>query len=155
MEKRKRIAAIAFLILLVMSCAASKLIYDYVSENYLVFREKAFYLTYEPFSHKLFNIDPDSVARIYAALEHGEGNTLDFNSKKDIETISEYLNSFRYTFWVPGPGEQEIPSGTWHPNIYMKRKDSVDRGESIYDDLDFSFENNRFRIFGPTKLVYY
>ncbi|MEY8310718.1 hypothetical protein AALA61_01765 [Oscillospiraceae bacterium 42-9] len=69
------------------------------------------FLTYQPFSGKLFNLNPDEITAIYLykrahsrlwkdayGEEHGE---VVCNQPEDVEKVIEIFNSYRYSFWHP------------------------------------------------------
>lgn len=155
--KKKRFLAIGLVLLLVAGGLCGKRVWDWEYEHYLRPRENEFFLTYEPFSRKLFDIDPDSVDGIYAKLERPseDVNRRSYKSQEDIRAIADYLNSFRYTFWIPGPEERQLPSGYWRPTILVDRYPPTDPRYSVYDDVGVELEENRFGIFFHTQLVYF
>lgn len=73
----------------------------------LLSRENPF-LTYEPGTHKLFDISPEDVEEL--GQVYG-GKMAVFRDREEIEQICALLNSFRYYAWKKAPANRELPCG--------------------------------------------
>lgn len=87
------------------------------------------YTTFQPFSGKLFQLDPEQIDHIeifnkntQSCLESIRSESLCYETEEDVKEISEFLNSFRYHFWMPGPKGVEAMkmTSTGGINIYPK-----------------------------------
>lgn len=68
------------------------------------------YTTFQPFSGKLFQLDPEKIDHIDIFNKNTEAkptsyivDPLRYETEEDVKQISDFLNSFRYHFWMPGP----------------------------------------------------
>ncbi len=104
-SKKPIVFLAAALALLIFCIFAGKYIY----EQYLLPRRDSFFLTYEPFSGKLFDLDPAQIETVDIVVKKSpEGPRHKYI--EDPETIKKWtdlLNSFRYTIWSPGPDDRE------------------------------------------------
>lgn len=106
MKKRIRLIMILLVIALIV---ASSFGYYYAYDTYLIPRIESDYLTYEPFTGKLFDIDPRDVKEVfirrseemYTSLHPREYWMQSYNSPEEITEVVQKINSFRYAFWIP------------------------------------------------------
>lgn len=105
MKKRKVIALV--LLVVALFGVSAGLIGRFFYVGYILQRPEHF-TTFEPFSGKLFDIDPEEVSVI--AIRNAQSPTDTpaasyFEDEEDIKRFTEFFNSFRYCFWLPGPDE--------------------------------------------------
>lgn len=97
------------LILLVCLLISASCIGYYAYNAYLIPRIESDYLTYELFSGKLFDIDPQDVKEVfirrseekYTSLHPREYWMQSYESPEEIVEVVQKINSFRYAFWIP------------------------------------------------------
>ena len=97
--------------LLILTAAAlvtlSALAYPYIRE-----RIDLPYMTFEPFSGRLFDFKLNQVYYIYTGGDSGNPHRHYFRSDEEITEVIELLNSFRYYYWKPEPmGVKALPFG--------------------------------------------
>lgn len=109
MKKRKVITLV--LLVVVLFGVSVGLIGRFFYVGYILQRPEHF-TTFEPFSGKLFDIDPEEVS--YIDIDnHGEPikEYTRYEDTEDVQEITEFLNSFRYRFWWPAPDKRHSRTG--------------------------------------------
>lgn len=60
------------------------------------------YTIYIPFSGRVFRIDSAEVKSV--RIQNGNtGKVLEYQDSEEIRTITDFLNAFRYRYWMPNP----------------------------------------------------
>ena len=102
------------------------------------------YTSYYPFSHRIFNLDPDEVEEII--LQSGLGNRVSYVYRHEIEDICEALNSARYSYSFP---IIDIPSGGYEYGMVIYFFDGTGSGCIEYSDTGITVNNISYRYNAP------
>ncbi|MBO5023151.1 MAG: hypothetical protein J6D11_02430 [Clostridia bacterium] len=94
------------------------------------------YTSFYPFSHRIFNLDPDEVEEIM--LQSGLGKRVSYVYRHEIEDICEALNSARYSHSFP---IIDIPSGGYDYIMTIYFFDGTSSGCIEYYDTNISINN--------------
>ena len=102
------------------------------------------YTSYYPFSHRIFNIDPDDVEEI--VLQSGHGKRIYYSSREEVEDICKALNSARYRYSFP---IIDIPSGGYEYIMTICFFDGTGSGWIEYSDTGITMNNISYRYSAP------
>ena len=102
------------------------------------------YTSFYPFSHRIFNLDPDEVEEII--LQSGLGNRVSYVYRHEIEDICEALNSARYSYSFP---IIDIPSGGYDYIMTIRFFDGTGSGCIEYSDTGITMNNISYRYNAP------
>lgn len=102
------------------------------------------YTSFYPFSHRIFNLDPDEVEEII--LQSGLGNRVSYVYRHEIEDICEALNSARYSYSFP---IIDIPSGGYEYGMVIYFFDGTSSGWLEYSDTGITVNNISYRYNAP------
>ncbi len=139
MKKKKPLKRLILLLLAVLILAGAAYIgYDYGVAP----RLESSRLVFEPFSGKLFNVNPKSI--VFAWLVRPGKENLEYrrdisgrNGPARITKFAEALNNYRYSFWLPCGWN---PMGSWTPM-------GSEAGEIASFNLSFSDGDDLYRCF--------
>ena len=102
------------------------------------------YTSYYPFSHRIFNLDPDEVKEI--RIQSGLGKCIYYDLREEIEDICKALNSARYTYSFP---IIDIPSGGYEYIMKIYFTDGTSSGWLEYSDTGITMNNISYRYNAP------
>ena len=102
------------------------------------------YTSYYPFSHRIFNLDPDEVKEI--RIQSGLGKCIYYDLREEIEDICKALNSARYTYSFP---IIDIPSGGYEYAMVIYFFDGTNSGWLGYSDTDITMNNIAYLYSAP------
>ena len=133
-SQKKRFVTVAIIILLLA--------------GYSIFVVTRFsvHTTYKPFSGQVFHIKNEGDLTI--RLQNGTtGQIIECQNSESIQEIVEYLNSFRYRFWIP---DLPIARGGWSYRVILSIND---------ESVSYYFTNTAFKVrgiwfFGPNDYFY-
>lgn len=156
--KKRKVIALALLVVTLFGVSAG-LIGRYLYCGFILQRPEHF-TTFEPFSGKLFDIDPEEVSVI--AIRNAQSPTdtpaaTYFEDEEHIKEFTEFFNSFRYCFWWPGPDERHIGQafcGT--ATIKLKNLVFIERAHKYFPESAlFSLDCKKHRIWFRNAWYYY
>lgn len=102
------------------------------------------YTSYYPFSHRIFNLDPDEVKEI--RIQSGLGKCIYYDLREEIEDICKALNSARYSYSFP---IIDIPSGGYDYIMTIRFFDGTGSGCIEYSDTGITMNNISYRYNAP------
>ena len=102
------------------------------------------YTSFYPFSHRIFNLDPDEVKEI--RIQSGLGKCIYYDLREEIEDICKALNSARYTYSFP---IIDIPSGGYDYIMTIRFFDGTGSGCIEYSDTGITMNNISYRYNAP------
>lgn len=103
-SKKARTAACLLILAAAALLTLSALAYPYIKA-----RLDLPYMTFEPFSGRCFDFEPEKVWQVTVP---GDPYVRCLKSDEEIAEVLDLLNSFRYRFWRPEPmGREALPLG--------------------------------------------
>ncbi len=102
------------------------------------------YTSFYPFSHRIFNLDPDEVEEI--RLQSGLGKYIYYDSRDEIEDICKALNSARYRYSFP---IIDIPSGGYEYGMVIYFFDGTSSVWLEYSDKGITINNIAYEYSAP------
>lgn len=125
--KKKIIRFTAVLLALVLLAAGGA-----VYQLFIFPRTDSSFLTFQPFSGKLFDLEPAELERITVREENNYDDVHSYTSPEDLEWAAGILNSFRYSYWVPDFREEKdwVPAGCYPRSITISKKPKYRFGKS-------------------------
>lgn len=132
MKKKRKVLCVLLAVVILAVATASIWAYRVAA----VPRANSEFLTFQPFSGKLFDLDPNEINSIYIIPRTHQAYGSDINGKtygeiicnmpEDVEKVTEILNAYRYFFWHPAKSP-ETGWGMTEPKIRVL----FDNGETF------------------------